>query len=244
MTDIINITKKIRKRTFDLINPLPSGIIDENLYTIKDNDSNYFIYKKDDAIIAIDSGYKNSTSQKTEYENLPFSYDDIEAFFLTHIDSDHAGCLYDDKKYSAKIYLHEKEKSHLYKKIERVKFGPFKIKHKLSTNKDITYFQNDNEINFKGIKIKPIHTPGHTLGHTCFFIDDKFLFTGDSLIFKNGIGYRFFDLLGFNNKQNSQSLTKLKEFALKNNCKCIYTSHTGYSNDIEKAFEKCDSKID
>lgn len=246
MIDIISIIKKFKKKTFSAINPLATQKINENIYSIKDMDSNFFIYKKGNTIISIDSGYQNSQDQISSFSNLPFSSSDIEAVFLTHIDSDHAGCLYEEnpKLYKdSKIYLHEEEKTHLLRRKERVRLGPFKIKHKLSTTRDITYFNTNEPIYIGDIKIQPILTAGHTLGHTCFFIDDKYLFTGDSIILKNGIGYRFFDLLGYNNTQNSNSLLELRDFAFKNNCRGIFTSHTGYTSDLEKAFLNCDKKI-
>lgn len=245
MFDIIDTIKKVKKKTFMIINPLNTKKLFENLYSIEDGDSNYFIYKKGNNTIAIDSGYKDSSTRYQEFEKINIKVNEIDAVFLTHIDSDHAGCLYEESSdfNNTTIYLHENEKKHLSKSIERVKVGFLKIKHKLEVKKDITFFNSNKPIYIGDIKIQPILTAGHTLGHTCYFIDDKYLFIGDSLILKNGEGYRFFDLLGFNNKENSNSLYKLKDFAIKNNCEYIITSHTGLTNDIEKAFKYYNKKL-
>jgi glyoxylase-like metal-dependent hydrolase (beta-lactamase superfamily II) len=245
MFDIIDTIKKIKKKTFSIIAPLETKQLFENLYSIQDGDSNYFIYKKGNKVIAIDSGYKDSKTRVEELKKIPFPLNNIDAVFLTHIDSDHAGCLYEDDSFfsNATIYLHEREINHLTKKVERVKLGFIKINHELEVKREITFIKNNETIFVGDIKIQPILTPGHTLGHTCFCIDDKYLFIGDSLIFKKGFGYRFFDLLGFDNKENSKSLLKLKEFAISNNCKYIITSHTGYTDDIEKAFKYYDTKL-
>jgi glyoxylase-like metal-dependent hydrolase (beta-lactamase superfamily II) len=245
MADIVDIIKKIKKNTFSIINPLPTQKLFENLYSIKDGDSNYFIYNKDNISIAIDSGYKNSETRKDSFKEIGISENSISAIFLTHIDSDHAGCLYEKNSSftNAIIYLNEREKLHITKEKERLKVCAIKVNHKLQIEIPVTYFNSDKVFNIENIKIEPILTPGHTLGHTCFLVDDKFLFVGDSLILKNGFGYRFFDLLGFNNKQNSKSLHKLKEFALQKQCKYIITSHTGITNDIEKAFKFCNKKL-
>ena len=44
---------------------------------------------------------------------------------------------------------------------------------------------SDNEfINVAGVKTKVIHTPGHTLGHVCFYMEDeKCLFSGDTMFY-------------------------------------------------------------
>jgi len=245
MADIVDIIKKLKKRTFSIIEPLPTGEIFKNLYAIKDGDSNYFIYRSGSDTIAIDSGYKNSQFRKKAFENISIKIDDISSIFLTHIDSDHAGCLYEEHSdfKNSKIYLNEKDRGHLNKENERLKIFGFKIKHKLKAINQINYFNCDDAIYVGAIKIKPILTAGHTLGHTCFLVDDRYLFTGDSLILKNGEGYRFFDLLGFDNKQNSKSLMLLKEFAIRNNVECIITSHTGISKNIEQAFRFCNRKL-
>jgi hydroxyacylglutathione hydrolase len=44
---------------------------------------------------------------------------------------------------------------------------------------------SDNDlINIAGTKTRVIHTPGHTLGHVCFYMaDEKCLFSGDTIFF-------------------------------------------------------------
>ncbi|MGD1821472.1 MAG: MBL fold metallo-hydrolase [Pleomorphochaeta sp.] len=245
MFDIIDTIKKLKKNTFSIIEPLKTQELFKNLYSIEDGDSNYFIYKKGDNTILIDSGYKDSETRESELKKLNIDKNKVSAIFLTHIDSDHAGCLYEESPYfkNAKIYLHENEKKHLFREKERVKLGFLKIMHKLEAQNEINYFNSNSPIFIGDIKIKPFLTPGHTLGHTCFLLEDKYLFVGDSLIFKNGEGYRFFDLLGFNNSENSKSLYKLKDFAINNKCEYIITSHTGITNNVEKAFKFYNKKL-
>ncbi len=43
---------------------------------------------------------------------------------------------------------------------------------------------NDETINITGIPTKVFHTPGHTLGHVCFYMpNEKCLFSGDTLFY-------------------------------------------------------------
>ncbi|MDC3116516.1 hydroxyacylglutathione hydrolase, partial [Alphaproteobacteria bacterium] len=50
---------------------------------------------------------------------------------------------------------------------------------------DIDILVSDNDlINIAGTRTKVIHTPGHTLGHVCFYMaDEKCLFSGDTLFY-------------------------------------------------------------
>ena len=50
---------------------------------------------------------------------------------------------------------------------------------------NIDVLVSDNElINVAGVKTKVIHTPGHTLGHVCFYMEDeKCLFSGDTIFY-------------------------------------------------------------
>ena len=50
-------------------------------------------------------------------------------------------------------------------------------------NVDILISDND-EVEIAGVKTKVIHTPGHTLGHVCLYLEDeKCLFAGDTLFY-------------------------------------------------------------
>lgn len=59
-----------------------------------------------------------------------------------------------------------------------------------SCKSDITF---ENELNFTwhGHSIKMIHTPGHSKGSCCIEIDDKYVFTGDSMIPNEKVLTRF-----------------------------------------------------
>ena len=50
---------------------------------------------------------------------------------------------------------------------------------------DINIPVSDNEThNIAGVLAKVIHTPGHTLGHVCFYMpEEKYLFSGDTLFY-------------------------------------------------------------
>ena len=48
------------------------------------------------------------------------------------------------------------------------------------------FIKDGDELEIAGMKIKCIHTPGHTLGGMCFLIDNE-LFTGDTL-FQGAVG--------------------------------------------------------
>ena len=45
-----------------------------------------FIYKKGKATIAIDSGYKDSSTRYEEFKKINIKVNEIDAIFLTHID--------------------------------------------------------------------------------------------------------------------------------------------------------------
>ena len=68
-------------------------------------------------------------------------------------------------------------------------------------------FTDGEKIAFGTVKLKAIHTPGHTEGSSCFFEEKtKTLFSGDTL-FKNTYGRTDFE--GGNAEQMKQSLKKI-----------------------------------
>ena len=62
-----------------------------------------------------------------------------------------------------------------------------------------------------GIKIECFLVPGHTWGHMVYLVDDKYLFTGDTIWFGADGGYSFISALAEDNKLAVRSLAALEE---------------------------------
>ena len=82
---------------------------------------------------------------------------------------------------------------------------------------NVDIFVSDNEnINIAGIFTNVIHTPGHTLGHVCYYMpEEKSLFSGDSLFYL-GCGRVFEGTMG----QMWTSLLKLRSLPDDTNVYC------------------------
>ena len=79
--------------------------------------------------------------------------------------------------------------------------------------------------------------PGHTWGHMVYLIDDKYLFTGDTIWFGADGGYSFISALAEDNKLAVKSLAALEE-KLQNRGLCLLfiTGHTGWTDNFDFAF--------
>ncbi|MBU0760516.1 MAG: MBL fold metallo-hydrolase [Nanoarchaeota archaeon] len=136
-------------------------------------------------VAVVDPGFEHEKLLKEcEENNLK-----ITKILLTHAHFDHITDLPAlAEKTHAEIYIHEKE--------------TFQTKLKL------TKIKNNEIIPLGKIKIKVIHTPGHSQGSVCFLLDDNKLLTGDTL-FVGGIGRT--DLPESNSEQMKNSLKKLSK---------------------------------
>lgn len=119
----------------------------------------------------------------------------IKKIILTHSHYDHVQKADElASKTNAAVYFHEDD----FNEIKRAMKNPVIKLHKL---------KNNGEIEVGNIKIKVIHTPGHTPGGICLLADKKLL-TGDTL-FVNAIGRT--DLAGGDSVKLFESLQKLKK---------------------------------
>jgi len=119
----------------------------------------------------------------------------INKIILTHSHYDHAQKADElASKTNSIVYFHEDD----FNEIGRVIKNPNIKIHKLKDN---------DEIKIGKIKIKVIHTPGHTPGAVCLLAENKLL-TGDTL-FVNAIGRT--DLAGGDSLKLFESLQKLKK---------------------------------
>jgi len=107
------------------------------------------------------------------------------AILLTHGHFDHVSAAKTvAKEFDIKIYAHKAEAETLHdsKKNASWMMGA-------SESYDADVFVNDGEVlNLAGFEIKVLHTPGHTVGGCCYYIEEEaVLFSGDTL-FAQSVG--------------------------------------------------------
>lgn len=121
----------------------------------------------------------------------------ITKIILTHFHYDHTQKTDElASKTNSVVYFHEDDSN----EIKRVIKNP---------NIKIVKLKNNDEIKVGSIKIKVIHTPGHSPGAICLLAENKLL-TGDTL-FVDAIGRT--DLPGGNAIKLFESLQKLKKLS-------------------------------
>ncbi len=133
---------------------------------------------------------------------------ELDYIILTHTHFDHASATNDLREVSkAEVMLHEKE--YEFAKVQNFSSSFFGI--------DFPSFEADrllnegDEINLGKLRLRVIHTPGHTPGSVCLYDEDeKIMFTGDT-VFPNG-GFGRVDFPGGNPALMIESLKKLTEF--------------------------------
>ncbi|HUU78649.1 MAG TPA: MBL fold metallo-hydrolase [candidate division Zixibacteria bacterium] len=135
----------------------------------------FIIEKNEKELILIDSGLKKDAhAMIRKIESKWGSLDKISTIIFTHRHADHTGGLpvFLDKINFKKIVLiaHQDEEP-LFNEL-------FKAKG-ISITKSVKH----NEIIDKKIKLRAIHTPGHTFGHLCLLLEEeKLLLIGDLIM--------------------------------------------------------------
>ena len=194
------------------LTPTQTGILSENIVCIKNSIVNVYIYSKGSDRLVIDAGF-SAKALKKELIKMEIVPEEITEVFLTHTDPDHIGGL--SIFSNAKVYVGEDS---------RVK------------NEGNFVFLSDNDIILVGeIKVQAISSPGHRLGHICYLIDDKNLFTGDLLRIKAGEIRPFFKRISIDPVELNESIKKIAQLK---NVKMLLTAHTGYTTEFDKLIEK------
>lgn len=196
----------------EIFKPLNTGWIDENAACVREWVANIFFYRKGDTTIMVDAGYNyDRLAEKMGW--LGIDPKSIHHILITHQDTDHVGAVEADSPglfRNAKLYIGEIENRYLIGEARRkVIYHLYKLPQVTICNEK--QLLHDGEVfDIDGIRIECFLVPGHTWGHMVYLIDDKYLFTGDTLWFGADGGYSFISSLAESNKLAVRSLAELE----------------------------------
>ena len=223
----------------EIFKPLNTGRIDENVACVREWVANIFFYCKGNTTIMIDAGY-NYDRLEEKMNRLGIDPKSIHHILITHQDTDHVGAVEIDSPglfKKAKLYIGEIENRYLTGEVRRkVIYHLYKLPQVTIKNEKVLL--SDGEIiDIDGIKIECFLVPGHTWGHMVYLIDDKYLFTGDTIWFGADGGYSFISALAEDNNLAVKSLATLEKKLRERNLHPMFiTGHTGWTDNIDFAF--------
>ncbi len=223
----------------EIFKPLNTGRIDEHVACVREWVANIFFYHKGDTTIMIDAGY-NYDRLEEKMGWLGIDPKSIRDILITHQDTDHVGAVEADSPglfREATLYIGETENRYLTGEVRRkVIYHLYKLPQVTINNKKVLL--RDGELFCIGdIKIECMLVPGHTWGHMVYLIDDKYLFTGDTIWFGADGGYSFISALAEDNKLAVRSLAELEEKLKKRGLQPMFiTGHTGWSDNMDFVF--------
>lgn len=223
----------------EIFKPLNTGWIDEHVGCVREWIANIYFYRKKDTVIMIDAGYSyDRLGEKMGWLDLePAS---VRHILITHQDTDHVGAVERDSDglfRHAKLYIGEIENRYLTGEVRRkVAFGFYKLPMVCIDNEKVL-LQDGEVFYIDDIKIEAFLVPGHTWGHIDYLIDDRYLFTGDTIWFGPDGGYSFINGLAEDNRLAVQSLAALEEkLRVRTLNPIVITGHTGWSDDLDYVF--------
>jgi hydroxyacylglutathione hydrolase len=196
--------------------PAETGAINDSVWCVRDKFVNAFIFKGNNSYLMLDAGISKNNFKK-ELKKLGITPEQITTILLTHTDGDHIGSI--SLFTNPTIYMHKDEEQMINGTTGKTKY--FKTKWKYGPYNLL----NDNDsLTIDGLRIKIIHTPGHTPGSSCYIIGDDYLLTGDNLIVTNGKYEHFVEMFNMNTPEQLESL---KLLPVPGSFKYILTGHHG-----------------
>ena len=223
----------------EIFKPLNTGWIDENVACVREWVANIFFYRKGETTIMFDAGY-NYDPLREKMRWLGVDPASIRHIFITHQDTDHVGAVEADSPglfKNATLYISEIENRYLTGEVRRkVIYHTYKLP-KVTINNKKVLLKDGQIVDIDGIRIESFLVPGHTWGHMVYLVDDKYLFTGDTIWFGADGGYSFISALAEDNKLAVRSLAALEDRLEKRGLHPWFiTGHTGWTDNFAFAF--------
>ncbi|URZ06201.1 MBL fold metallo-hydrolase [Clostridium felsineum] len=193
------------------------------------------IYDKDNVIL-VDTGFPGQLPGiRKAVEEAGIDFEKINKIILTHHDIDHIGNLANilkDSKEKIEVFAHEEEIEYIngektplkllnqerqakVSEEAKVMFEKFKAGFEGCVANVDTSLKDSQRLPFCG-GITVIHTPGHTLGHICLYLEaSKTIIAGDALGVEKGKLSLLPSFLNFDSDLNKKSLKKLTDYDMK-----------------------------
>ena len=195
----------------EIFKPLNTGWVDEHVACVREWVANIFFYRKGGTTIMVDAGY-NYDRLEEKMGWLGIDPNSIRHILITHQDTDHVGAVEADSPglfRDATLYVGEIENRYLTGETRRkVIYHLYKLPQVMIHNEKVL-LRDGEVLDIDGIKVECFLVPGHTWGHMVYLIDDKYLFTGDTIWFGADGGYSFISALAEDNKLAVRSLAAL-----------------------------------
>ena len=223
----------------EIFKPLNTGWIDANVACVREWVANIFFYQKGETTIMLDAGY-NYDRLEEKMCWLGIDPKSIRHILITHQDTDHVGAVEADSPglfRDATLYVGEIENRYLTGEVRRrVIYRLYKLPQVTIRNEKVL-LKDGEVLDIDGIRIECFLVPGHTWGHMVYLIDDKYLFTGDTIWFGADGGYSFISALAEDNRLAVRSLAELEARLRRRGLRpLIITGHTGWTEDLAFAF--------
>ena len=222
-----------------IFKPLNTGRIDEHVACIREWVANIFFYTKNGVTIMIDAGY-NYERLREKMGWLDIDPASIRHILITHQDTDHVGALETDSEQlfrDATVYIGEIENRYLTGETRRKVFHGFYRLPMVKTDNTRVLLKDGQVLQIGDIKVECILVPGHTWGHMVYLIDDRYLFTGDTIWYGADGGYSFISTLAEDNALAVRSLEKLEQnIRTRKQPISVITGHTGWTDDLNFVF--------
>jgi glyoxylase-like metal-dependent hydrolase (beta-lactamase superfamily II) len=183
--------------------------ITDHVYHVGDSGCSVFLVDthSEDGLILIDCGMSLEMIKKSITKS-GLNPRDIQHCILTHFHIDHIGACYDLKIYNQKVkfYAHEldakaiEEKGHDQKTAASwysVDYIPISLEKKITKDREVLHFGNYD--------FQCIHTPGHTPGSICVYIE----IDGKKILFGQDIHGPFYPVFESNLEDYQKSMNKL-----------------------------------
>lgn len=182
-----------------------------------------------EAVVVDPGGHANAIADNLKKEGLS-----LAGILLTHAHFDHADGAEDlQKLMGAKIYAHEEER----RTLEDPRYNMSGMMGMGISYKADVFVREGDVLELAGFKFKVFHTPGHTEGGCCYYMEEqKILLSGDTL-FCGSIGRTDFPGGSYGTLLRS---VKEKLFPLPDDVKVLPghegTSYIGYERDHNPFF--------